>query len=233
MSDADNAVHTAGSEGMAVSPPTARWRLRRGESGLRLGQVRAFGTDRFTWADLLQAPLTATQVYALYFPSRFDLPVDAAVAASLRLFGDQTSARTSVDFWDPKDAHFSEALRLFGLRNPPALVLATGLGQQAAEGGEAAKPEGSLSAKPEGSLYCVCFADQAVLADRERLATAVNITHEILIRCDRLELAGYIRRRKIKALLAAIGHGAGAVRDELVKLHPTFGLPGGLSLELG
>jgi hypothetical protein len=205
--------------------PTARWRLRRTETGLRLGQVRAFGTEKFTWADLLRVPLAGAHVYALYFPSRFDLPVDREAAESLRVFGGATSERTSVDFWDPQDAHFSEALDLFGLRNPPALVLATGLHAQAADaGGAAALPD---------SLYCISFSDQAVLADRERMAAAVNIAHEILTRCDSREIASYVRARKIKALLATIGHGAGAVRDELVKLHPKFGLPGGFSVGLG
>jgi hypothetical protein len=210
---------------VTATEPTVRWRLRRSENGLRLGQVRGFGTERFTWADLLRAPLAAARVYALYFPSRFDLPVDREVAESLRVFGGATSERTSVDFWDPQDVHFSEALDLFGLRNPPALVLAAGLQVQAADAGSAV-------AVPD-SLYCISFSDQAVLTDRERMAAAVNIAHEILTRCNSREIASYVRRRKTKALLAAIGHGAGAVRDELVKLHPKFGLPGGFSVELG
>lgn len=210
---------------MANLAQSQRWRLRRTGAGLRLGQVRAFGTELFTWADLLRLPLAAVRVYALYFPSRFDLPVDEAATSSLRLFGQQSSDTTSVDFWDPRDVHFSEALDLFGLRNPPALVLVTGLRAQAADVVGAAE---SLD-----SLYCISFADTAVLTDRERMAAAVNMAHEILMRCDSREIASYIRRRKIKALLAAIGHGAGAVRDELVKLHPSFGLPGGFSVELG
>ena len=107
--------------------PDRQWRLRRTDAGLRLGEIRAFGTDRFTWAELLQAPLSDAQVYVLYFPSRFDLPVDAVATDSLRHFGDATSGKTSVDFWDPRDEHFSEALELFGLETPPGLVLATGL----------------------------------------------------------------------------------------------------------
>jgi hypothetical protein len=83
------------------------------------------------------------------------------------------------------------------------------------------------------SLYCISFTDAAVLSDRQRMAAAVNIAHEILMRCDNREIARYIRGQKIKALLAAIGHGAGAMRDELIKLHPTFGLPGGLSVGVG
>ena len=210
---------------MTTPARSQRWRLRRTEAGLRLGQVRAFGAEQFTWADLLRLPLAAVRVYALYFPSRFDLPVDEAATSSLRLFGQQTSDTTSVDFWDPRDVHFSEALELFGVRNPPALVLVTGLRVQAAE------TLGAAAALD--SLYCISFGDAAVLADRERMAAAVNMAHEILMRCDSREVASYIRRRRIKALLAAIGDGVGAVRDELVKLHPKFGLPGGFSVELG
>ncbi len=209
---------------MTVPGETTRWRLRRSESGLRLGQVRALGSETFTWADLLRVPLASTRVYALYFPSRFDLPVDAAATESLRLFGRATSNRTSVDFWDPQDEHFSEALKLFGLRSPPALVLATGLQAVAQAPGAVARPD---------LLYCISFADQAVLADRERMAAAVNVAHEVLMQCDGKEIVSYIRARKIKALLAAVARGAGMVRDELVKLHPTFGLPGGFSVELG
>lgn len=170
-------------------------------------------------------PLSSARVYALYFPSRFGLPVDEAAEESLRIFGGATSNRTSVDFWDPQDDHFSEALELFGLRQPPALVLATGLATQPGEP--------PVSGWPPDSLYCISFTDAAILTDRQQMSVAVNIAHEILMRCDSKEIASYIRQRKIKALLSAIGRGAGAVRDELVKLHPKFGLPGGLSVELG
>jgi len=195
--------------------------------GLRLARVRAFGTERFTWADLLRVSLGRAEVYALYFPSRFDLPVDAAAAESLRVFGEATSFKTSVDFWDPHDEYFSQALALFGLRHPPALVLATGL-----QSLEPESPDVSV-ADLSDRLYCISFADQSVLAERERMAKAVNIAHEILLRCDSREIAGYIRMRKFKALLDAVGHGAGVVREELIKLHPKFGLPGGFSVELG
>lgn len=216
---------------MTSSGPQTRWRLRRTEAGLRLGQVRAFGTKNFTWADLLRVPLADVSVYALYFPSRFDLPVDAVATELLQVFGRASSQRTNVDFWDPQDVHFSEALDLFGLRNPPALVLVTGLQTLVTELQKQMVDAPGVA--PSDSMYCISFSDAAVLADRERTAKAVNIAHEILIRCDRQEIASYIRGRKIKALLGAIGHGAGAVRDELVKLHPKFGLPGGFSVELG
>jgi hypothetical protein len=200
--------------------------MRRTDTGLLwLGRLRAFGSETFTWADLLQGRLSEVRVFALYFPSRFNLPVDAAASESLRLFGDATSELTSVDFWDPQDKEFSEALGLFGLRNPPALVLVSGLQTQA--------PDALDAATLSDSLYCISFSDSAVLADRERMASAVNIAHEILMRCDSREIASYIHGRKIRALLAAIGRGAGAVRDQLIQLHPKFGLPGGLSVELG
>jgi hypothetical protein len=210
---------------VTISGQDERWRLRRAPAGLRLVEVRNFGSERFTWADLLRPQLALVQVYTFYFPSRFDLPVDAAATQSLRLFGQQSSVRTLVDFWDPQDENFSKALELFDLRNPPALVLVTGL--------QTEDPSALDDAKLTDSVYCISFADQAVLADRERLASAVNMAHEILVRCDRKEIMGYIRKRKVKELLGLVGRAAGAVRDELVKLHPKFGLPGGFSVELG
>ena len=210
---------------MTTSGSAAKWRLRQTETGLQLGQLRAFGTETFTWADLLRGPLGAVRVYALYFPSRFGLPVDAEATQSLRIFGDATSGLTSVNFWDPRDKHFSAALELFGLRNPPALVLVTGLQAQPTDNVD--------ETKLSDGLYCISFTDAGILSDRARMAAAVNMAHEILMRCDRREIVSYIKGRKIKALLAAIGRGAGVVRDELVRLHPTFGLPGGFSVELG
>jgi hypothetical protein len=226
MSGIDHAGYEDGDEvRLTTSGPVAKWRLRRTETGLRLGQLRALGSERFTWADLLRVPLAAVRVYVLYFPSRFNLPVDAAATEALRVFGPATSEQTSVDFWDPQDVHFSDALELFGLRSPPALVMVAGLQAQVAEAvGTDILPD---------SLYCISFSDEAVLSDRQRMAAAVNIAHEILMRCDNREIARYIRGQKIKELLAAIGHGAGAVRDELIKLRPKFGLPGGLSVGVG
>ena len=201
---------------MTVTEPMVRWRLRQTESGLRLGRLRHLGSGAFTWADLLASTLGDVQVYVLYFPSRFRLPVDATVAESLRHFGLATPRTTSVNLWDPTDEHFSAALGLFGLRNPPALVLITGLPNDAAE-----------------LPYCISFSDPEVLGDRASLASAVNIAHEVLTRLDRAEVASYIRGQKIKALLTAIGRSAGTFRDEVVRLHPKFSLPGGFSIELG
>jgi hypothetical protein len=212
-------------EPVAIPAQDKRWRLRHAKSGVQLVEVREFGTEAFTWADLLRPQLAKAQVHAFYFPSRFNLPVDAAATESLRLFGELSSASTSVDFWDPRDNHFSEALSLFGLRHPPALVLATGL--RPVEG----ETQGSGSAFD--SLYCISFADQEVLADRPRLASAVNIAHEILVRCDPQEIVHFVRGRRAKELLGIVGRGAEAIRDELIKLHPKFGLPGGFSIELG
>jgi hypothetical protein len=195
---------------------------------LRLGKLRALGTEAFTWADLLDGSLGSVRVFALYFPSRFGLPVDTATIEALRVFGTATPKSTSVDFWDPTDEHFSTALELFGLRKPPALVLVTGLVEHVAGSGANVTDGGTAD-----SLYCISFSDTAVLEDRVSLAAAVNIAYEVLVRCDTKEIAGYIRARKIKELVAAIGKGVGAVRDEIVRLHPVFGLPGGFSIELG
>jgi hypothetical protein len=199
-----------------------RWRLRRADAGLRLGKLRAMGTETFTWADLLTDRLADVHVFALYFPSRFDLPVDAAATEALRAFGAATPKSTSVDFWDSTDEYFSTALGLFGLRTPPAMVLVAGLREHVSGGAGEAE-----------SLYCISFSDSAILSDRTNLASAVNIAYEVLVRCDKAEIASYIRGRKIKDLLAAIGRGAGTVRDEIIRLHPKFSLPGGLSIELG
>lgn len=171
-----------------------------------MSRLRRFGTERFRWDDLLRAPLSGADVYVLYFPSRFDLPVDVSATETLRVFGANTSVRTSVDFWDPTDPNFSEALTLFGLRHPPALVLATGLRERDV-GGD------GLS----DSVYCVAFDGEAVLSDRASMAAAVNIAHEILVRCDRGEIAGYVRGRKVSALLRVIGRGAGVVVDEFLR----------------
>lgn len=196
-------------------PDDQRFLLRAGPAGLRMAPLRGLGTATFGWSDLLAAELSAADVFVIYFPSRFDLPVDGAMSETLKVFGSHSSSRTSVNSWDPTDEHFSEALALFGVRRPPALVLITGL-------------EGGID-----SLYCVSFTDASVLSERALTAEALNIAHEVLMRCDRSEIAGYLRGRKREALLRAVGRGAGVVRDELLRLHPKFGLPGGFTVELG
>ncbi len=157
-------------------------------------------------------PLAAAHVFVLYFPSRFDLPVDTVVGDALTTFGARAGSRTRVAIWDTTDQNFPQALRLFGLQNPPALVLATGMRDM---------PDAEGAAD---SLYCISFTGHGLPSEPGGVAEAVNIAHEVLTRCDRREIAGYVRRRRIKALLKAIGLSAGTVRDELVKLQPTLGL---------
>jgi hypothetical protein len=199
----------------------ARWRLSGNtDQGLRLEQVpltRGFGQDQFTWANLLYFRLAEVRVYVLYFPSRFDLPVDATSKALLRTFADNTPTRTSVNFWDPRDEHFADALSLFGVSAPPALVLASGLGSSRDD-----LPD-------ESNLYCVSFTDMDVLGDPGHFVAAVNLAHEVLTKGDPKEIARLIRSRNREGLLAV----AAAVSDQVVKLKPKLGLPGGLSIALG
>ena len=75
-------------------------------------------------------------------------------------------------------------------------------------------------------LNCISFATQRCWLDRECMASAVNIAHVILMRCDSREIASYVHRRIIRALLGAIGRGSGAVRGQFVGLCPEFGLQG-------
>jgi hypothetical protein len=192
---------------------------------VRMERLRAVGSENFTWASLLHGPLEAVQVYVLYFPSRFALPVDEVATETLRTFGRHTPTATSVDFWDPRDQNFGAALSLFDLRNPPAIVLATGL--------RLADAAGQLNGLSAEDLYCISFSDSEILATPERTAAAVNLAHEILVRCDRREIAAYIRSRRVAALLGLVGRGASAVRDELLRLNPRFGLPGGISIAVG
>src|SRR5262249_57812195 len=102
------------------------WRLTGEPEARRLMARRTFGDEAFTWAQLLANVLDSVRVCVLYFPSRFDLPADRACMDQLRTFGANTSARTSVNFWDTKDEEFENALRLFGLSQPPAVVLTSG-----------------------------------------------------------------------------------------------------------
>jgi len=193
------------------------FRLRR-----RAGR-RSFGTSRLTWSSLLYGELSGSETFVLYFPSRFDLPYDDLAKQALRVFGSETGEATSVNFWDPRDQHFSAALTLFGLTEPPALVLATGLKQPRI------RPEG-----PETTpLWAIVFTETAVLGDKEKIAVAVNRAHELLVRGDPAEIASYIRRRRVTEILAAVFGGAGHVRDELLKLKPKVIVPGGLAIELG
>jgi hypothetical protein len=216
--------HPEASYGRAVE--ATDWTLARGDAGLKLTpskSKRALGSKQLTWASLLYRELSPVEVFVLYFPSRFDLPVDAACTRAVETFGANTGASTSVNFWDPSDPRFSDALALFGIKQPPALVLATGL-----------KIDGMRPQGPEDTpLYALAFTDQAVLSDDQRLATAVNRSHEVLVRGDPQEIAKYVRGRTIATIVGALFHGAAKARDELLKLNPTITVPGGVSLRLG
>ena len=203
----------------------ARWRVEETPAGLRLASVavRGLGSEQFTWAELLSRQVSPVKVFVLYFPSRFDLEVDKAAMEALRSFGEHTGQSTSVNFWDPTDAEFGRALGLFDLQTPPALVFATGLRLRGAEYADADR----------GSLYTIAITDQAVLTDRARLAAAANTAHEIVLRANPREIAGYVRRREVGSFLSGIGRIAGELRDQVLKLKPKVGLPGGISIQVG
>jgi len=198
-----------------------QWRLAESsDGGLRLAEApptRGFGEEKFTWGDLLYFRLAEVRQYVLYFPSRFGLPLDTTCMDLLHRFGENTPISTSVNFWDPRDEHFTEALGLFRLSSPPALVLAIGL-QTTTD-----------RLIDNSSLYCITFTEKDVLGDSERFAEAVNLAHEVLTKGKPKEIAGFIRGRNRQGLLGALG----AVGDRLVKLQPKLGLPGGFSIGLG
>jgi hypothetical protein len=198
-----------------------QWRLdESSDGGLRLTEApptRGFGEENFTWADLLYFRLAEVRLYMLYFPSRFGLPVDAACMDLLHRFGENTPISTSVNFWDPHDEHFTEALGLFRLSAPPALVLAIGL-QTTRD-----------RLIDDSALYCITFTDKEVLGDPERLAEAVNLAHEVLTKGKPNEIAALIRSRNRQGLVTALG----AAADRFVKLQPKLGLPGGFSIAVG
>src|ERR1041385_2950439 len=101
------------------------WSVEGEVDNLHLVEIarRSFGASELTWADLLHFRLSQVHVYALYFPSRFELSVDSAVKDALRTFGEQTGPDTSINFWDPTDPEFSRALTFFQLQKPPALLM--------------------------------------------------------------------------------------------------------------
>src|SRR5207248_2924361 len=106
------------------------WETEATPDGLRLRKRagrRALDSTGLTWAHLLYRDLAKVEAFVLYFPSRFDQALDEACKQALRSFGENTGEATSVNFWDPRDEHFSDALALFDLKQPPALVLASGL----------------------------------------------------------------------------------------------------------
>ena len=201
------------------------WQVEETPEGLKLARPtrRAFGSEHFSWADLLYQKLAPVQVYVIYFPSRFNLDMDTTVMKALRTFGDNTGPGTSVNFWDPKDPEFGKALELFHLQSPPALVLATGLKVQGIE------PYGPDKAH----LYTITITNHEVLSNQEQLAAAVNTSHDILVRGNPKEITAYIRKNALQSLLEVIARIAGGVRDEILKFKPTFTLPGGVSIQVG
>jgi hypothetical protein len=183
--------------------------------------MRALGSTVLTWATLLNARLSSVRVYVLYFPSRFDLAVDASAEAALDTFARQTSDQTSVNTWDPTDPHMDDAMALFDIAAPPALVLATGLKKRG-------KQLRNLT-----SLYAVSITDPGVLADRERLARVVNSAHEVLMCGDADAIARYLRKRDRESLVASVATVGHYLIEQVATLKPKFQLPGGVSFQLG
>jgi hypothetical protein len=71
-----------------------KWSLEETHGQLRLVPRRSLGSDRFTWAHLLYGRLGPVQVCVIYFPSRFNSPVDQTVIDLLRTFGTNTGPST-------------------------------------------------------------------------------------------------------------------------------------------
>lgn len=202
------------------------WRVERGSGGLRLGKGparRTAGSESLTWAGLLASELKSTHVFVVYFPSRFERPVDATVQTALAAFGRATGSRTSVNTWDPADDEFSRAIAYFDLRTPPALILATGLQLRGA----------SLDGPRGPELYTIAIDDELVLADSDRLAGAINSAHEVLTRADPREITGFVRQRAVDSILKSVRRVAGGALDLLLKCKPKVTIPGGASLQLG
>ena len=201
------------------------WKLIETAAGLRMepAALRAMGDEQFTWAHLLYGKLGNVRVGIFYFPSRFNTATDKAVIEALRSFGRNTGAATSVNIWDTTDPAFDQALELFDLKTVPAVILATGLQV------EGIQPRGPAKTP----LYSIVLTDAALLADATRFQAAVNSAHEVLTRGDPKEIAGYIRSGKAGAILDAIGKFAAHIRDEILKWKPKFGLPGGISVQVG
>ena len=148
----------------------------------------------------------------------------AILGVALATFGNLTGVATSVNFWDPTDPEFVQALALFDVQAPPALVLAGGV-----------RPERKADPPPldPADLYAICITEPTVLGDATRLAAAVNSAHEVLMRGNPKEITGYLRQQAAASLLAAVGRIASEVRDQILALRPKFLLPGGASLQIG
>jgi|SRR5215469_6197803 len=203
----------------------AQWKLVESTEGLRIeaSEVRAMGEEGFTWAHLLYGKLGSVEVGLFYFPSRFDSAVDQSIIEELRTFGGNTGASISVNIWDPKDPQLQQALALLGLKTVPAVVLASGLKIAGME------PRGPAKTP----LYSIVFDDSALLSDTKQFQTAVNAATDVLSRSNPKEITGYIRMQKAKDILGAIGKIAAAVRDEILRWKPKFGIPGGASVQVG
>jgi hypothetical protein len=201
------------------------WKLIESATGLRMepAALRAMGDEQFTWAHLLYGKLGNVRVGIFYFPSRFNTAADNAVIEALRSFGQNTGTATSVNIWDTTDPAFDHALELFDLKTVPAVVLATGL---LVDGIQPRGPD-------KTPLYSVVLNDAALLSNAARFQAAVNGAHEVLTCSNPKEIAGYIRSRKAASILDAIGKVAAHVRDEILKWKPKFGLPGGVSVQVG
>jgi len=201
------------------------WTLVDNSISLRMkpGALRAMGSEQFTWAHLLYGKLGNVKVGIFYFPSRFSTATDTAAIEALREFGRNSGPSTSVNIWDTTDPEFEHALGLFDLKTVPAVVLATGLQVEGIEPREPAKTP----------LYSITVADAGVLSDATRFRSAINSAHEVLARSDPKEIASYIRAQTPNAIIAAIGKLAAPVRDEILRWKPKFGLPGGISVQIG
>ena len=53
-------------------------------------------------------------------------------------------------------------------------------------------------------MYAITIVDPKVLRDRDRLASAVNSAHEVLMRGDAAAIAQYVRNQDRDSLLATI-----------------------------
>jgi hypothetical protein len=175
-----------------------------------------------TWEKLLVSQLSDVRVFVLYFPSRFDTEADRDASEMLRTFGAHTGNHTCVSFWDPTDAEFSRALELFDIKSPPALVCAPGL-----------QLRGVMSSTGDTHIYALAITDPTVLGNRKELESAINTTHEVVMRGNPREVSGYLRERKASAILSALAHGSSGFLDRLVRLKPRISLPGGVGLALG
>jgi hypothetical protein len=201
------------------------WKLVDTDQGLRMesAPIRARGEEQFTWAHLLYGKLGVLELGVFYFPSRFDTDSDKIVIDALHAFGSNTPSSTSVNIWDTKDPEFERALGLFDLKTVPALVLATGL-----------EVKDMLPRGPANTpLYSIILSDPTTLSNQAHLQAALNAAHDVLLRSNPKEITGYIRAQKAEGILAAIGKIASKVRDEILKWKPKFGLPGGVSVQIG